>query len=61
MTRMTESPSWEDEIDIIGRTERVTGGQDGVANRPLKLLANRTRFLKEKYDENAEDISGKVG
>lgn len=60
MTRMTESPSWEDEIDIIGRTERVTGGQDGVANRPLKLLANRTRFLKEKYDENAEDISGKV-
>ncbi|EKQ8002002.1 hypothetical protein P6X15_004720, partial [Raoultella ornithinolytica] len=60
MTRMTESPSWEDDIDIIGRTERVTGGQDGVANRPLKLLANRTRFLKEKYDENAEDISGKV-
>ncbi|EQB3641011.1 hypothetical protein ACYIVA_001311 [Raoultella ornithinolytica] len=61
MTKMNESPSWEDEIEIIARNERVSGGQDGVANRPLKKLANRTRFLKEKYDEVDADVSGKVG
>lgn len=47
MTNMIESPSWDDEIAIIARNERVSGGQDGVANRPLKTLANRTRYLKQ--------------
>lgn len=60
MTNITESPSWEESISLIARNERVTGGQDGVANRPLKGLANRTRYLKKKYDEVAEDVSGKV-
>lgn len=58
MTNIFESPSWEDDIQLIGRTERVSGGQDGVANRPLKQLANRTRYLKEKYDDI--DLSGKI-
>ncbi|MGQ5746344.1 tail fiber/spike domain-containing protein [Serratia marcescens] len=54
MTKIQESSNWEDEIDIIGRGERVSGGQDGVANRPLKSLANRTRYLKDQQD-NLED------
>ena len=58
MTNIFESPSWEDDIQLIGRTERVSGGQDGVANRPLKQLANRTLYLKEKYDDI--DLSGKI-
>ena len=60
MTNMTESPSWEDSIELIARSERVSGGQDGVANRPLKKLANRTRYLKEKYDGLNTDLFGKV-
>ncbi|EPU1028126.1 TPA: hypothetical protein ACIJWU_003233, partial [Klebsiella pneumoniae] len=60
MTRMPESSLWEDEIELISRSERVSGGLDGVANRPLKSLANRTRFLKEKADESSEIIAEKV-
>ncbi|WP_227525305.1 hypothetical protein [Klebsiella pneumoniae] len=60
MADINESPLWEDVIELIGRTERVSGGQDGVANRPLKKLANRTRYLKERFDETDADISSKV-
>ncbi|HEB4940924.1 TPA: hypothetical protein R0J09_001515, partial [Klebsiella quasipneumoniae] len=48
MTNFIESPSWEENIGIIERGERVSGGQDGVANRPLKALVNRTQFLREQ-------------
>lgn len=47
MARIPESSSWEEEIELISRSERVSGGTDGVANRPLKSLANRTRYLKK--------------
>lgn len=60
MADINESPLWEDGIELIGRTERVSGGQDGVANRPLKKLVNRTRYLKERFDETDADISSKV-
>ncbi|AYZ52332.1 tail fiber/spike domain-containing protein [Klebsiella oxytoca] len=60
MTNFYETPSWEEDIQIIGRSERVSGGQDGVANRPLKSLINRTRFLKDKYDRINTDNEGKV-
>ncbi|WP_446027308.1 tail fiber/spike domain-containing protein, partial [Klebsiella pneumoniae] len=35
-------------------------GLDGVANRPLKSLANRTRYLKEAADESDKLIAEKV-
>ncbi|MDS7844023.1 hypothetical protein PTQ46_27880 [Klebsiella michiganensis] len=60
MTKFNESPSWEEEIELIARGERVSGGQDGVANRPLKVLVNRTRHLKEKSDEMGGALAGKV-
>ncbi|MFW7765846.1 hypothetical protein ACP6PD_07100 [Klebsiella pneumoniae] len=60
MTRLPESSSWEDEIELISRSERVSGGLDGVANRPLKSLANRTRYLKEKADKSDGLIAEKV-
>ncbi|HHL2018870.1 TPA: hypothetical protein ACQ29N_004011, partial [Klebsiella pneumoniae] len=60
MTNITESPSWEENISLIERRERVAGGQDGAANRPLKSLANRTRYLKEKQEEADGILSGKV-
>ena len=60
MTRLPESSSWEDEIELISRSERVSGGLDGVANRPLKALANRTRFLKEQADKSSELVDEKI-
>ncbi|WP_446669682.1 tail fiber/spike domain-containing protein, partial [Klebsiella quasipneumoniae] len=60
MTRMPEFSSWEEEIELISRRERVSGGLDGVANRPLKSLANRTRYLKERADESALHLDEKV-
>ncbi|WP_458327059.1 tail fiber/spike domain-containing protein, partial [Klebsiella michiganensis] len=60
MARIPESSSWEEEIELISRSERVSGGLDGVANRPLKSLANRTRYLKKKADESDELAAEKV-
>lgn len=60
MTRLPESSLWEEEIELISRSERVSGGLDGVANRPLKGLANRTRYLKDKADKSGELIDEKV-
>ncbi|KJF77100.1 hypothetical protein UA70_28380 [Raoultella planticola] len=60
MTRLPESSTWEDEIELISRSERVSGGLDGVANRPLIALASRTRHLKDKADESGELVAEKV-
>lgn len=60
MTRLPESSSWEEEIELISRSERVSGGLDGVANRPLKSLASRTRYLKERGEQSDERLAGKV-
>ncbi|MGQ4593050.1 hypothetical protein ACUIG4_13990 [Raoultella ornithinolytica] len=60
MTRLPESSSWEEEIELISRSERVAGGLDGPANRPLKSLANRTRYLKDQADTADESIAEKV-
>ncbi|HBR3408264.1 TPA: tail fiber protein, partial [Klebsiella pneumoniae] len=51
MTRLPEFSLWEEDIELISRGERVSGGLDGVANRPLKSLANRTRYLKDQADK----------
>ncbi|HFK1645636.1 hypothetical protein U4P60_02640 [Klebsiella pneumoniae] len=60
MTRLPESSLWEEEIELISRSERVSGGLDGVANRPLKGLANRTRYLKDMADESDALVAQKV-
>ncbi|MDE9195198.1 hypothetical protein PZX73_13020 [Klebsiella pneumoniae] len=60
MTRLPESSLWEEEIELISRSERVSGGLDGVANRPLKSLANRTRYLKKHAENSDELVSEKV-
>ncbi|HDK6604634.1 TPA: hypothetical protein M2P32_004387 [Klebsiella pneumoniae] len=60
MTRLPESSLWEEEIELISRSERVAGGLDGPANRPLKSLANRTRHLKGRADAADESLAEKV-
>ncbi|QUG76378.1 SGNH/GDSL hydrolase family protein [Erwinia sp. E602] len=46
MSKINEESQWADEVYLIKRADSVTGGNDGVANRQAKALANRTSFLK---------------
>lgn len=49
MANLPESPQWADGVYQIERNDPVGGGPDGVANKPLKDLTNRTRWLYEKF------------
>lgn len=55
MAALTEVSQWEDEIYRIEENDPVQGGESGVDNRPHKLLANRTQFLKQKLDEEIQN------
>lgn len=45
-TNITELDEFPESIPLIEQGEPVRGGEDGPDNRAPKLLANRTRFLK---------------
>ncbi|WP_113632152.1 SGNH/GDSL hydrolase family protein [Pectobacterium peruviense] len=49
MANLPESPQWADGVYQIERNDPVGGGPDGAANKPLKDLTNRTRWLYEKF------------
>ncbi|MBE5226698.1 hypothetical protein IG611_15240 [Pectobacterium sp. A535-S3-A17] len=49
MANLPESPNWTDGVYQIERNDPVGGGPDGAANKPLKDLTNRTRWLYEKF------------
>lgn len=51
MAKLTETNKWEEEIYRIETTDPVQGGEDGIANKGIKQLANRTQFLKAKTTE----------
>lgn len=50
MADLPEVDEFTASITQIEITEAVIGGPDGVSNRALKQLANRTRFLKGRQD-----------
>ena len=50
MSDLPELDRWEEQIIQIDTDEFISGGVSGVANRALKLLTNRTKYLhKFKY------------
>ncbi|CAI0717186.1 Uncharacterised protein [Serratia liquefaciens] len=51
MSELSEEAKWEDSIYQIKRGDEVSGGRDGVANKPTRQLANRTRALKNDVDK----------
>jgi hypothetical protein len=51
MAELREEAKWEDAIYQIQRGDEVSGGRDGVANKPTRQLANRTRALKNDVDK----------
>ncbi|HHT7762524.1 tail fiber protein [Pasteurella multocida] len=59
MAGLKEQDIWESEIYQIEENDPVHGGEDGITNKPLKQLANRTKYLKAEVEKRyiAQDAS----
>lgn len=53
MANLPEQSIWEPGVYQFEKTDAVEGGPDGVDNKPLKHLTNRTLFLKEEVEKRA--------
>jgi hypothetical protein len=51
MANITENANWDDGVYQIEELDPVLGGPEGIDNKPLKNLANRTKYLKQITDE----------
>lgn len=49
MAFLEEISQWESGIYQIELTDPVRGGDDGIANIPTKMLANRTGWLRDRF------------
>ena len=50
MANLKEQDKWEDGVYQIEENDPVLGGENGVTNRPIKQLANRTTWLKKALE-----------
>ncbi|MBF0752250.1 MULTISPECIES: tail fiber protein, partial [unclassified Pasteurella] len=50
MANLKEQEKWEDGIYQIEENDPVLGGENGITNKPIKQLANRTKWLKKALD-----------
>ena len=50
MANLKEQDKWEDGVYQIEENDPVLGGENGVTNRPIKQLANRTLWLKKTLE-----------
>ena len=50
MANLKEQDKWEDGVYQIEENDPVLGGENGVTNRPIKQLANRTFWLKKALE-----------
>lgn len=50
MANLPESSTFDAGVYQLELTDPVVGGPSGVSNAPLKNLANRTRYLKDRLD-----------
>ncbi|KAA6209032.1 pyocin knob domain-containing protein [Avibacterium paragallinarum] len=50
MANLTEQEKWEKGIYQIEENDPVHGGEDGITNKPIKQLANRTSWLKNQLE-----------
>ena len=63
MANITEVSVFPEDIPLIDSGEDVRGGPDGPDNRAPKLLANRTRYLKDQFEAlilNGLDVKGSL-
>ena len=59
MANLKEIEQWEEGIYQIEKTDPVVGGEDGVTNKPIKQLANRTLYLRKLLTEAGQQIQPK--
>ncbi|MFZ7276997.1 tail fiber protein [Avibacterium endocarditidis] len=50
MANLEEKEKWETGIYQIEENDPVHGGADGITNKPIKQLANRTKYLKKEVE-----------
>lgn len=60
MANLPETPQWDDGIYQIEVSDPVLGGPDGITNRPLKQLASRTLYLKQKTEEGSSSLAAHI-
>ena len=56
INHLPKSATWEDGVYRLEPKDKILGGIDGIANLPLQQLANRTEYLKQKAEQQAERI-----
>ncbi|MDX3892965.1 phage tail protein, partial [Pasteurella multocida] len=59
MANLKEQEKWEDGVYQIEENDPVLGGENGITNKPIKQLANRTKYLKKEVEKRyiAQDAS----
>lgn len=50
MVNLKEQEKWEDGVYQIEENDPVLGGENGITNKPIKQLANRTLWLKKALE-----------
>ena len=50
MANLKEQEKWEEGVYQIEENDPVLGGDDGITNKPIKQLANRTLWLKKALE-----------
>lgn len=50
MANLKEQDKWEDGVYQIEENDPVLGGENGITNKPIKQLANRTSWLKKALE-----------
>lgn len=50
MANLKEQEKWEDGVYQIEENDPVLGGENGITNKPIKQLANRTLWLKKALE-----------
>lgn len=59
MAGVKETATWETHIYQIEENDPVHGGEEGVTNKPIKQLANRTLYLRKVLTEAGQRIQPK--
>ncbi|WGE52366.1 hypothetical protein [Actinobacillus equuli] len=59
MAGVKETATWENHVYQIEENDPVHGGADGVTNKPIKHLANRTLYLRKLLTEAGQRINPK--
>jgi hypothetical protein len=51
MANLPETPEWVEGIYQLERTDKIKGGQGGIANRQAEQLNKRALYLKQEHEE----------